>query len=93
MNEFNSPVKKALDTTVNSDSDKKMEEEISSDYDILDNIESIYFTEDFCPSRLELEVCTDYRIFLFYNLSICIYVNIFFFTEIEWNSADGPNWK
>ena len=33
-----------------------MEEEISSDYDILDKVESIYFTEDFCPSRRELEV-------------------------------------
>lgn len=56
VSSFDSPVKKALENTTINDTDMKMEEEISSDYDILDSIDSIYFTEDFNPSRRELEV-------------------------------------
>lgn len=65
-----------------------MEEEISSDYDILDKVESIYFTEDFCPSRRELEVGHSLLYQSQQQLISNVFIISFLFAETEWYSTD-----
>lgn len=40
----------------NRNLETRISEEINSDSDILDNVDHVYFTNDFNPSRYELEV-------------------------------------
>lgn len=49
-------MKKPSESDAGGNLEMEMDEEMSSDFDILDNVDSVYFTEDFSPSRYELEV-------------------------------------
>lgn len=51
----------------------KINEEINSDSDILDNVDNVYFTDDFNSSRYELEVTS------FFNFSCNFFINEDFF--------------
>lgn len=55
---YASPVKNQpnKETSSTGDCDPKMDEHMCSDLDILDNLDNVYFIEDFNPGRYELEV-------------------------------------
>lgn len=52
--EFNSPAKTS--DVKGNNSDSQLSKDLCPDTDVIDNIEEVYFQEDFSPSRYELEV-------------------------------------